>query len=171
MNPDMVGLAVFVTDFWRGVDKSDESGCHPWTGYRDDDGYGRVFFMGRMRNAHELALTFTTGEVRDPSLDTCHSCDNPPCCNPRHLRFDTRASNVAEMVKRGRTRNQRLSDAQVQTIRVRAASGATGVDLAAEFGVSVALVSEIVNGNRRVTAGGPIRSNHGASRKGIRHGR
>ena len=93
--------AVTVSRFWRLIDQRDPAECWPWTG-DTDKGYGVFYYQGRMRRAHELALSFTTGEQRLPDLDTCHSCDNPICCNPAHLRFDTRRSNVADMHERGR---------------------------------------------------------------------
>ena len=57
-----------------------------------------------MHGAHELAVTFTTGEIRDPALDTCHRCNSPPCCHPRHLSFASRLQNVADMHEHGRAR-------------------------------------------------------------------
>src|SRR5690606_20986831 len=73
--------AVSVSRFWRLVDRRGFDECWPFTGYLDAEGYG-VFTdsAGRRRRAHELALSYTTGEVRHPDLDTCHSCDNPTCC-------------------------------------------------------------------------------------------
>ena len=107
-----------------------------------------------MVGAHELALTFKSGEVRLPNLDTCHSCDNPPCCNPRHLRFDTRQSNVDDMVRAGH--HHRVPDALVRLIRERRAAGAAQADLAFQYGVSQAFVSNVINGRTRREAGGPI---------------
>lgn len=34
--------------------------------------------------------------------DGCHTCDNPPCCNPAHLYVGTRKQNVADAVERRR---------------------------------------------------------------------
>ncbi len=149
--------AARVTEFWSLVQRGNPAECWPWTGYQED-GYGRFFYAGRMRGSHELAVTFTTGERRAPELDTCHACHNPLCCNPHHLRFDTRASNVADMDRAGRRINSsaKLSAEDVRTMRVRRAHGARQQDLAEQFGVSDGQVSMIIRGQRWKCAGGPI---------------
>jgi hypothetical protein len=147
--------AVKVTLFWSSVDRRGPDECWPWIAY-SEEGYGRFFYEGLMRGAHELALTFTTGEVRAPELDTCHSCNNPPCCNPRHLRFDTRQSNVDDMVAAQRQRKGRFSDDQIRTMRLRYSNGAAQVDLARDYGITNGLVSQIVRGLRYAHAPGPI---------------
>lgn len=35
-------------------------------------------------------------------MDICHTCDNPPCCNPMHLFEGTRLDNVHDMRAKGR---------------------------------------------------------------------
>lgn len=153
--------AVMVSRFWRLVDVGAEDECWPWTGYLNDDGYGLFVFHGRRHGAHELAFSFTFGEKRHPNLDTCHSCDTPACCNPSHLRFDTRQSNVDEMVSRGRAASpgRKLTDEQVVEIRERRASGARQNDLAEHYGITNGQVSMIVRGIRWPNLGGPIQSN------------
>jgi hypothetical protein len=149
--------AARVTEFWSFVQRGTPAECWPWTGYQED-GYGRFFYEGRMRGAHELAVTFTTGEVRAPELDTCHACHNPICCNPHHVRFDTRRSNVADMDSAGRRVNgtAKLTAEDVRTMRVRRAHGARQLDLAREYGVTDGQVSMIIRGLRWKNAGGPI---------------
>jgi|ERR671926_686610 hypothetical protein len=149
--------AVDVTRFWNLVDRRSGNECWHWQGGVDRDGYGTFRFHGRTVRAPELALSFTTGELRAQGLDTCHSCDTPSCVNPAHLRFDTRHSNVQEMHERGRApRGGRLTDDEVVTIRQRRAAGARQKDLAAQFGVSESLVSMIIRGIRWPQLGGPI---------------
>lgn len=54
-----------------------------------------------------------------------HSCDNPPCCNPKHLILGTQGQNVADMIARGRKavlageehQNSRFSWDSIQKIR------------------------------------------------------
>ena len=158
--------AVQVSRFWRLVSVAEENECWKWTGDTDRNGYGVFCLDGRRRPAHELALSFTTGEKRHPSLDTCHSCDNPPCCNPNHLRFDTRRSNVGDMVQRGRaaTPNRKLTDEQIIIIRERRALGARQKDLAHQFGISDGQVSTIVRGIQWRHIGGPIQTKRKYSR-------
>lgn len=158
-HPDLTE-AVTVSRFWRMVAAGGPTDCWRWLGDVDGCGYGVFTYRGIRRAAHELALSFSVGERRAEGMDTCHSCDNPPCCNPAHLRFDTRRSNVADMVARGRNRNgsSRLTADDVRAIRTRRALGARQKDLAEQFGVSDGQISMIVRGVRWKSAGGPIRS-------------
>lgn len=149
--------AISVTRFWTLVDKRGDNDCWTWLGDFDKDGYGLFVFAGRRYGAHELALSFTTGEKRIQELDTCHSCNTPLCVNPKHLRFDTRKSNVADMIKSGRARYATtFTDDQVRLIRERRANGARQLDLAEDYGVSAAYISELVRGIKRPEAPGPI---------------
>lgn len=149
--------AVDVTRFWGLVSRDQRDVCWYWRGDTDADGYGVFAWHGKKVHAHELALSFTTGERRLEQLDTCHSCDNPPCCNPAHLRFDTRLSNVTEMHDRGRARKAtKLTAEQVVLMRERRAAGARQIDLAEQFGITDGQVSMIIRGRRWATTGGPI---------------
>lgn len=160
-NPDpLYAEAVSVSRFWRLVDVRGEGECWPWRGDTDQDGYGVFVYRGRKAGAHEYALSFTTGERRGRGLVTCHSCDNPPCCNPAHLRFDTPAGNSLDAVMRSRTRNGTtvLTEGDVVLIRERRHAGARQKDLAEQFGITDGQVSMIVRGIRWPNAGGPIQT-------------
>lgn len=160
--------AVTVTRFWASVQKSGNDECWDWTGDVDQNGYGIFFYHEKKRPAHELALSFSTGEQRLERLDTCHSCDKPACCNPAHLRFDTRQSNVDDMILRGRQGRQgKLTDQDVITIRERRNAGARQKDLAEQFGVTDGTVSMIVRGIRWPNVGGPIESDRAQYRKKV----
>lgn len=150
-----------VSRFWQLVNIRADDECWHWLGYREE-GYGKFYIEGRMVGAHELALSFSSGEKRPEGFDTCHSCDNPICVNPLHLRFDTRQSNVDDMFERGRSTtgeaspNAKLTVDLVWLIRTRRANGARQKDLAEQYGMSAAYISEIVNGLVWQHAGGPI---------------
>lgn len=65
--------------------------------------YGRFRFKGRMENANRVALILAKGEPADPELVASHTgCDGSLCCNPRHLKWDSQAANVAEAIAKGR---------------------------------------------------------------------
>lgn len=85
--------------------KVDRSGgpdaCHPWTASRQKRGYG--FFAVRRKNqlAHRVAFQLSTAPIPD-GLCVLHDCDNPRCCNPKHLFLGTHKDNMRDMVRKGR---------------------------------------------------------------------
>lgn len=87
--------------FWSFVDMSDIDGCWPWTGYRDKDGYGKFTYRKYSRPAHRIAYGISREDI-PAGFFCCHSCDNPPCCNPDHLWIGTPKDNVDDRHRKGR---------------------------------------------------------------------
>lgn len=87
--------------FWSRVRKGDASDCWEWGSYRDRDGYGKFKTDGAPRAAHRIAYELANG-VALADLHACHSCDNPPCCNPAHLWAGTCLENRRDSVAKNR---------------------------------------------------------------------
>ena len=86
--------------FWAKVDRSGgPDACWPWTGGCFPDGYGNFWLEGKNVGSHVFAFELANG-YRPPM--TCHSCDNPPCCNETHLFAGTCKSNFDDMYAKGR---------------------------------------------------------------------
>tara|TARA_R110000868_G_scaffold296245_3_gene556473 strand:- start:932 stop:1522 length:591 start_codon:yes stop_codon:yes gene_type:complete len=118
--------------------------------------YGQVRYQRKTWLAHRLCFTLLNGAVPS-ALDVCHKCDNPPCCNPRHLFLGTRAENLEDCQRKGRKNQVRgeaagravLSESDVLAIRseYRKYSTAHGTPaLARKYGMSVPAISAVVTG-------------------------
>lgn len=96
--------------FWLKVDKGPHpKGCWLWRGCTYNCGYGSVNYAingqrKKMVAAHRAAYFIANGAF-DSSLDVCHSCDVPLCCNPAHLWLGTAADNVRDCAAKGRRWN------------------------------------------------------------------
>lgn len=84
-----------------------ETGCLEWTGSiqkpsKTNLSYGLVYFRNRQMGAHRLALMMKIGGPIPPGMWALHSCHNPRCTNPDHLRVGTPKENALDMVAAGR---------------------------------------------------------------------
>lgn len=91
--------------FWAKVSKGAEDECWEWQAYRNMQrgGYG-VLMDSRTRKpvlAHRVSYAIEHGAT--PSdLMVLHSCDNPPCVNPKHLSLGTNQDNMQDAWVKGR---------------------------------------------------------------------
>lgn len=143
--------------FWAKVVRNGDDECWGWTGATSEKGYG-VIGKGRRgegtMKASRASWLIHHGELPADKA-VCHTCDNPPCTNPKHLFLGTLLENNDDKQAKGRqvrgeTSYAKLTDAQVVEIRRRyAAREGSQYTLAREFGVSRSAIGMIVNGQRR----------------------
>lgn len=114
--------------------KTSESGCWNWTKYRNEQGYGRVWLNGKLESAHRVAYTLFTGPIPE-GIKVLHTCDNPQCINPAHLRLGTQQDNMIDATRKNRMRHK-LSPADVLDIRRLRAEGMTYPKISALYSVS-----------------------------------
>lgn len=159
--------------FWRYVRKPDDpDACWDWLGACLNSGYGRFWGGAEIgpTSAHRFSwLLAHPGEVIPDGLGVLHTCDNPPCTNPRHLWLGTTLDNQRDAARKGRkasgdrhwaridpwklqgerSTNAKLTDDAVREIRRRYATGETTLKkLAAEYRVTFSHIARIV---RRVS--------------------
>lgn len=97
-----------VARLWSKIRKGDSDECWPWQAKaRLVTGYGLLNIYvteGRRRNvvASRIVCKIAHGEPPYEGAHALHSCDNPPCCNPKHLRWGTPKDNAADAIERGR---------------------------------------------------------------------
>lgn len=109
---------------------------------------------GKFRDyVHRLSYEHFKGPIPN-GLMVCHSCDNPPCCNPKHLFSGTRADNVRDMFTKGRGHQgenhayAKLTEEQVLEIYALWDDGVQQTAIAKQYKLHKHYVSLILNGRR-----------------------
>ena len=146
----------------QNIDRSaGPDACWPWRGTLTSKGYGRLRVGARTYLAHRLSYAFyaaAPGMLADRDAMVLHSCDNPPCCNPNHLRIGDNADNMRDAHERGRLtlpvgrkfktgerRGAKLEASDVVALRLNA-EGLSQRAWARRLGVSQTQVSRAVHG-------------------------
>lgn len=136
---------------WCFVDRRGENECWPWRGALSR-GYGQFSVSGKNKRASRIVFFLTHGFF--PEM-VCHTCDNPICCNPRHLFAGTSKTNVDDKMKKGRHRSLRgdkqpmskLNEASVVKIKKMLIDpGHTLKGIGEHFGVAASTISDIKRG-------------------------
>lgn len=149
---------------------TDKSGgpnaCWPWLGERQPNGYGKMRVNGHYRTITHLVYELDRGHPHEKPL-VLHTCDNPPCVNPRHLWTGTHRDNAQDKYRKGRANHARgdrngmrthpglsagekngrarLSRRQVETIRRRYVKGRISqAALAEKYGVAEGTIRFII---------------------------
>ena len=86
--------------FFSKIDKT-PSGCWEWNASKNHSGYGQFRYDGKVMLAHRASYIIFSGDIPEGN-HILHSCDNPACVNPEHLRPGTDADNVADKMSRNR---------------------------------------------------------------------
>ena len=137
--------------FWEKVDKRGPDECWEWRGARNSHGYGN-FKAGRggFVGAHRISLEWSLGAPVPAHLFVLHSCDNPPCVNPAHLRAGTPQENMDDMDERGRRKTTPLlnADAVREIRRLASETNLTLRQIAEQFGISRSTAASV---NRRAS--------------------
>lgn len=180
-----------VRRFWSHIDvTTDKNACWMWR-LSTSRGYGQFHAVleGRrcMLKAHRVAWMLSFPDRPIGNFCVCHTCDDPGCCNPKHLWLGTSSENTADKVAKGRQSrghehqarvrahvlrgtqlsHAKLSPKMVRQIRSRASSGVSFDVLARDYDVTNTAIRKVVTRRswRHVTDQPPSRD--GETRKMI----
>ena len=128
-----------------------ENECWIWEGTRASDGYGKFWLDRKSVPAHRAAVLLEGREIGKGKIVT-HTCDQPLCVNPSHLRVSTHISNMRDMVQRKRHMFGEksvvavLTEKQCLSIIERTSQGATVRGLAREMGIARSTLNKVAKG-------------------------
>jgi len=155
-NPNHLYLSTIKNRYWNYIDKREDDKCWNWLGSIDSDGYGQFTIGHNTFKSHRVMYILVYGKIGKDRL-IIHSCDNPSCCNPKHLKEGTCKDNMIDKVNKGRdysgvqnnqgelNPNCKLTMEDINKIRFMYRNGGiTQKQLAKKFNVEQAHISRII---------------------------
>jgi len=125
------------------------SDCWIFNGYNTHNGYGRFWEKEFTWRAHRYVWNCFFGAIPE-GMNVLHKCDNPPCCNPNHLKLGTQAENLKDRDNKNRQacgeQNglAKLTLKKVIDIRAKRLTGLTYRKLASMYDVSFVQIGNII---------------------------
>jgi hypothetical protein len=87
--------------FWSNVNIKKPDDCWEWQSGMFSNGYGQ-FRVGKKKfKAHRFSYLLHNNILPKGKI-ICHRCDNPKCCNPKHLFAGTHKDNADDRDAKGR---------------------------------------------------------------------
>ena len=140
--------------FWEKVDRRRPDECWPWRACKSKKGYGKIGEKGKVLYSHRVSYGLYVGLIPE-GQHVLHTCDNPPCCNPKHLFLGSQIDNNKDRDKKGRQSQKeghnsaKLTEESVAEIRrdyVRGSRTHGQPSLGRKYGVSSQEIGRIVLG-------------------------
>lgn len=129
-----------------------ENDCIQWPFSKMASGYGQVSFNKKKYLVHRLVCELTNGPSPERGMDAAHNCGNANCVNPKHIRWATRADNLADRYTHGtatigeRHGHSKLSETDVLAIRHLIEKGLPMAAIASRYQVTPASIRDIKTG-------------------------
>ena len=162
MDDEFPGMGPRQIPFRDSYTVDPETGCWVWDKRVPGPwGYGTLRIYGRITKAHRYSYERFKGPIPEGML-VLHSCDNPPCVNPDHLRIGTNQDNANDKAERLRSCHgenhprHKLKGPDIVRMRELRAAGMNVTDLARMFGCGSAHVTLVCTGRKWKHVGGPI---------------
>lgn len=171
-----VALRANVVRFLARVDSSGD-GCWPWLGSRlrrpnGDLSSGTHSAFKANVLAHRFSYLLHCGPITD-GLVVRHECDNVACVRPAHLLPGSQADNLRDMTERGRRApiqvrfgedhpRAKLTADGARSIVARRAAGEPLANIAADLGLTLGTLHEVLNGEAWSAATGAVPHRRGA---------
>ena len=132
--------------YWSLVDRINNNGCWLWLGDKNVEGYGRMMVGSVYEATHRIAYLIRYKFI-PKGTSILHSCDNPSCVNPKHLRIGTHKDNMNDVYMRGRMGGNlyNISDKLILMVYELQDIGLTKKEIREKLGLTKSLVDNIFN--------------------------
>lgn len=128
---------------YRQQDTGHTTLCWIWQGAVGSAGYGTCWdpTTGRVRSAHRMSWEqlVESGDELPDLLDIHHECEQKLCLNPDHMKLVTRAQH-------NKIGARKMTQEKADELRGFIGGGGTQAEACEKYGISQAMVSNIVNG-------------------------
>lgn len=127
------------------VNKFTGTPCLEWHGGLNE-GRPTMRVDGRRRPGYVFACEFGQKRQKREGEMVCHSCNNPICCEPTHLKFGTAKENAADALRFAESKQFVINYEKAREIRHLYSGGdITQKELANQFNIKFNVVNGVVN--------------------------